>query len=83
MQMRHIILHVTVRSSLTVDFELQALILEIGFRLLPPSERTSYISKWFESEDLQQLFSSIQDTSFEPVSSAFIGNLDYSYCSAH
>lgn len=51
-----------------IDFELQALILEIVFRLLPPSERASYISKWFDNKELRQIFTSIQDTAFEPVS---------------
>lgn len=52
----------------TLDFELQALILEMVFRLIPPSERDSYASTWFDCKELQQLFASIEDKCFEPVS---------------
>ncbi|XP_031560847.1 synaptonemal complex protein 2-like [Actinia tenebrosa] len=47
------------------DFELQAQVLEMVFRLVPASERIECVSSWFENEDLQNLFLNIEDKAFE------------------
>ncbi|XP_032236157.1 uncharacterized protein LOC116617532 isoform X2 [Nematostella vectensis] len=64
--------------SASGDFELQASLLELVFRLLEESERKKCISNWFEDENLQDAFGAINQEEFEAGCRRFLNLLNTS-----
>ena len=50
------------------DYELQATYMEVLFRLVTTEEKDQLLAKWFTSEQMRNLFSSIRNEEFETVS---------------
>lgn len=60
-----------ISGAFFTDFELQAGLVELVFRLIPPDVRQEKAQQYFSSNSVAQAFSDITSSEFEAVSSKF------------